>query len=166
MVGLAATPGCASDSLKATRDGGPPGTTTGTDGAPDRPPADAATCGCQVSGYTLTISWDCYCKQYNCTGAPQQTCPVMGQWARGCNYQKFSVSTVGGPESWVYDGTGQMVGAQLGTDDGIFTCPTDPSLQGFRLQAGYQLDDCPGAVTTQYSVDAGTCQPTDAGLTF
>jgi hypothetical protein len=167
MLGLATIAGCASESLKPGIDGGPPGTPATDGGAPDRPPADPAACGCQASGYTLTISWDCFCKQYNCASAPPASCmPGNSQLAHGCGYEMFSVSTIGGIEKWVYDSSGQLVGEQLGTDDGIFTCPTDPSLQGFRLQAGYLLDDCEAIQTTQYSVDAGTCLPTDAGLTF
>jgi hypothetical protein len=163
-MGLAATVGCASESLKPNGDGSVPITMTGNDGgAPDRL-ADPAACGCQLNGYTLTISWDCYCKQYKCTGMMQPSCPLTGQWERGCNYQKYSVFTIGGVESWVYDEAGQMVGAQLGTDDGIFSCPTDPSMQGFVLRAGYLLEDCEAISTSGYDADAGVCGPTDAGL--
>jgi hypothetical protein len=162
LVGLAAL-GCASESLKPTGDGSVP--TTGNDGgAPDRSPPDPAACGCQLSDYTLTISWSCFCKQYNCASMMQAECPLIGQWERGCNYQKYSIYTVGGVESWTYDDTGQTVGAQLGTDDGIFSCPTDPSMQGFVLKAGYQLDDCEAISTSGYNADAGVCGPTDAGL--
>jgi hypothetical protein len=151
--------------LKPKGDGGVPTTTTGNDGgAADHPPADPAACGCQVSDFTLTISWDCFCKQYNCTGMMDPACPVTGQWTRGCSHQKYSIETIGGVDSRVYDDTGQLVGAQLGTDDGIFSCPTDPSMQGFILKAGYLLEDCEAISITGYNVDAGVCEPTDAGL--
>lgn len=154
--------GCATDSLKST-------STPATDGGPgpDHPTvADPAACGCSVSGYTLTVSWSCFCQDHDCTTPRQAACPLLGQWTSGCDHQKYSISTIGGIESWVYDDTGQLVGEQLGTDDGIFACPTDPSLQGFILRSGYLLEDCQTTATTAYSPDAGTCVPTDAGLTF
>jgi hypothetical protein len=157
MLGLTTFAGCASESLKPSRDGG----------APDQVIHDPAACGCQVSGYTLTISWDCFCQHYQCTNTPQASCTAgFGQWTQGCNYQMYSISTIGGIERWAYDDTGQLVGAQLGSDTGAFSCPTDPSVQGNALKAGYLLEDCEAAVTTQYDPDTGTCLPTDAGLTF
>jgi hypothetical protein len=170
-LGLAAAAGCTSEPLKSK--GSADGSTTlvGDDGgAPDQVVHDPAACGCSVNGYTLTISWDCFCKDHDCTqGLASQICPPygQGQWERGCNYQKYSVFTIGGLEWWLYDGGGQLVGVHEATDDGFFTCPTDPTLQGFSLEAGQTFPaTCESATTCQCDADAGTCDPTDAGLTL
>jgi hypothetical protein len=136
LVGVA---GCSSKSLVA-QDGGnktpaPDGSFTGGDAS------DPAACGCQVDDQSvLTISWECYCKQYDCT----RPLPPSGAdcsaddfiWMSGCGFRGLSILTVGGPEAWVYTDAGQLIGAQLGSDTGEFTCPTAPSLHGYALRAG------------------------------
>jgi len=169
--------GCTSESL-VTGDGGgkkaapPDGSVTGID-------ADPAACGCQVDGYysTLTISWDCYCAQYDCTQrASTISCSGIGsQWNYGCGFQALSAETVGGFERWVYTDAGQLIGVQLATDDGVFTCPTDPGLHGYVLRAGvFPIETCEaqtacpcpdGVVScpTAPSPDGGTLPPPPAG---
>lgn len=157
--------GCSKESLVA-RDGGIDA-------------IDPAACGCQVHGSVLTISMACYCKQYDCTQSPfSLTCSDVS-YGIGCGIMEVSTDTIGGPEKWVYNDERTLIGVQLATDDGVFTCPTDPSLQGYSLQAGaFPFEDggvwfagctsvtnCPcvdGKIGSCLSVDAGTSTAADA----
>ena len=137
LLGVA---GCSGKSLVAGDGGnktaGPDGSVTGI-GA-----TDPAACGCQVAGDTLTISMACYCKQYDCTQSPWTLFCTDVSYEIGCGIMQVSLNTVGGPEKWVYNDERTLIGAQLATDAGVFTCPTDPSLQGSVLRAGgFPLDD-------------------------
>jgi hypothetical protein len=126
--------------------------------------SDPAACGCQIVGYSLTMSWDCFCKNYDCSGDQPQSCSSREQWTKGCGLSERSIETLGGPSRWVYDANGNLVGEQFGTDDGQFSCPTDPTMIGYSVRAGQFPDSCDGAVTCQCSADGGSCDPTDAGL--
>jgi hypothetical protein len=169
MLGLATMAGCASESLKPSTDGSPPDSVTVTDGgAPDQVVNDPASCGCQKVGDGLTMSWACFCNRYDCAAQQMPTCIPNAQWRRSCGLAELSIETIGGPESWVYDANGTLVGEQIGSDVNEFSCPTDPSMTGFGVTAGQFPGTCDGgAVTTcQCSADGGSCDPTDAGLTF
>ncbi|HLK88807.1 MAG TPA: hypothetical protein VKZ18_02875 [Polyangia bacterium] len=161
MVVLAGAAGC-SKSLDSPDGGGGGGLDEGV-------PNDPAACGCQVSGTTLTMSWDCYCATFanGCTpaGTVAASCAYgTRQITRGCGLTEVSIDTVGGPERWVYDdATGMLVGEQVGTDDGQFACPTAPSVVGFSVRAGQFPDGCLSAVTCQCNADGGGCDPTDGG---
>lgn len=148
-LGLVGVGGCSSESLRAGSDGG----------VDHLVAADPAACGCQLDGATLTISWSCFCAQHDC--APQYNTPCTGnaQLTTGCGLRQITVQTIGGPEQWVYDESGDLVGEQLGTDDSEFVCPTDPSMIGFVLRAGQFADTCDSAITTGCTVDAGTINP-------
>jgi hypothetical protein len=126
--------------------------------------SDPAACGCQIANYALTMSWECFCKKYNCSAQLVPSCSPHGQWTRGCGLSEYSVQTIGGPSRSVYDETGNLVGEQFGTDDGQFSCPTDPTMIGYSVRAGQFPDSCESAVTCQCSADGGSCDPTDAGL--
>jgi hypothetical protein len=153
-LGLVGATGC-SKALESPDGGG--GLDTGTI-------SDPAACGCVVSNYTLTMSWDCFCRQFNCSpGMPSCGYGPRGQITTGCGLSELSVETIGGPERWVYDATGTLVGEQLGTDDGQFACPTAPELIGYSVRAGQFPDSCDSAVSCQCNPDGGTCDPTDAG---
>ena len=138
------------------------------DGGIDRAISDPAACGCSVSNYALTMSWDCFCKQYDCSATqPPSSCASSGgQWTKGCGLSEYSVQTPGGPYRSVYDANGSLVGREFGTDDGQFSCPTDPTMIGYRVRAGQFPDSCAGAVTCQCNADGGSCDPTDAGLSL
>ncbi len=151
-VGLPAIAGCSSESL-ARAEGG----------APDRAVGDPAACGCQLEGYTLTISWSCFCASHDCAPQYNVQCSPGVQQIEGCGLVAYTVETIGGPEMWVYDGSGTLVGEQLGTDDGEFVCPTDPGLIGFQLRAGKFPDTCDSATTCTCNPDGGGCEPPDAG---
>ena len=148
-LGLLGVAGCSSESLRAGNDGGVDQAIVG----------DPAACGCQLDGYTLTISWSCFCAKHDC--APQYNVPCTGsaQLTTGCGLRQITVQTIGGPERWVYDQSGTLVGEQLGTDDSEFLCPTDPSMIGFVLRAGQFPDSCDSALTTACTADAGTINP-------
>jgi hypothetical protein len=126
---------------------------------------DPAACGCQVTDGILTMSWACYCQQYSCT-QPEPHCGAYGQWTRGCGLDEYAVLTIGGPERWVYDPSGHLVGAQQSTDAGYFRCPTDPSMTGSSVRAGQFADTCDSRTVCQCSADGGSCDPTDAGLGY
>jgi hypothetical protein len=155
MVALVGAAGCSSEALQS----GDGGRDRGID-------ADPAACGCRIEGYTLVMSWDCYCQQYGCSSTTVPTCWGYGQVTNGCGLTEFSILTIGGPERWVYDQTGTLVGAQIGTDAGYYSCPTDPSLQSSSVRAGQFPDTCDSALTCQCNPDGGSCDPTDAGLIY
>jgi hypothetical protein len=147
---------CSNQSLVAGDGGhktaGPDGSVTGI-GA-----SDPAACGCQVAGDTLTISVDCYCKQYDCTQSPETLFCSEVTYGIGCGIMQVSLDTVGGLEKWVYNDERTLIGAQLATDAGAFTCPTDPSLRGNVLRAGaFPLDD--GGMLPLYSCGSVTSCP-------
>jgi hypothetical protein len=142
---LIALAGCGSQSL------------TPNDGGGDHPVTTATGCMCQADSQTLTVSWDCFCQQHSCgieQIAPCSSTP--GIWTRGCGFDEYAVDTPGGPEIWVYDKNGKMVGAQLATDDSVFVCPDNQSIQRFLLRAGqFRPDTCNGVTTCN-------CADTDA----
>lgn len=130
---------CNNESLVAKDGGnkgpGPDGSVSGVDAI------DAAACGCQVEGGTLTISMACYCKQYDCTQSPFTLYCSNVSIGIGCGIVEVSLQTIGGLEKWAYNDERTLIGVQLATDDGMFTCPTDPRLQGYVLRAGgFPLD--------------------------
>jgi hypothetical protein len=130
---------CGSDSL-ASRDGGHQ--SPGPDGATGVDAIDPAACGCQVEGATLTISMACYCKQYDCTQSPFTLDCSDVSLGIGCGIVEVSLDTIGGLEKWAYNDEWTLIGAQLATEEGVFTCPTDPGLQGSVLRAGtFPLED-------------------------
>jgi hypothetical protein len=126
--------------------------------------SDPAACGCQLNSQLLSMSWDCFCKQYDCGGDQLPYCSSRGQWTKGCGLSEYSIETVGGPMRWVYDATDNLVGERLASDIPEFSCPTDPSMIGYSVQAGQFPDSCDSAVTCQCSADGGSCDPADAGL--
>jgi hypothetical protein len=156
MVALLGPAGCSSESLQS----GDGGRDHGID-------ADPAACGCRMDGYTLVMSWDCYCQQYSCSSTTKPMCWGYAQWTNGCGLSEFSVETVGGPDRWVYDQSGNLVGAQQSTDEGSpYSCPTDPSLYSSSVRAGQFPDTCDSAVTCQCTPDGGDAcvTPADGGV--
>jgi hypothetical protein len=166
LVSLALTgvSGCSNESLVAGDGGSKTPPPDGSAMVTGIGAADPAACGCQVDGYTLTISWDCFCAQHDCT-QPTATISctgIGGVWSYGCGFQEYSVPTFN--SRWVYTDAGQLIGVQLATDDGVLTCPTDPSLQGYVLRAGkFPLDSCE-AQTACPCLDGGESCPTPAAL--
>ena len=174
LLGVSA---CSNQSLVAG-DGGPK--TAGPDGSVTGIGAsDPAACGCQVAGDTLTISMACYCAHYDCTQSPWTLSCSDVTYGVGCGILQVSLQTVGGLEEWVYNDERSLIGVQLANDEGVFTCPTDPSLQGYVLRAGgFPLDDgglsidsctsvtiCPcvdGKIGSCPAFDAGTSTVADA----
>ncbi len=154
--------GCGSKSL-TPGDGGNPGD--------DGHVADAAGCICQADTQTLTISWDCYCQLYQCNGVEtvSNCASTLGVWTHGCGFDEYTQETVGGTEIWVYDQTGKLVGAQIGTDTSVFACPDNQGLQRFLLRAGqFRPDTCNSVVTCNCAdVDASayaSCVTGDGGF--
>src|SRR6185312_9927826 len=123
-------------------------------------------CDSQLAADALTISWACYCQQYDCASQPERSCGSSGygQWTRGCGLDEYSFMTVGGPERHVYDQSGQLVGAQTSSDTTPFSCPTDSNLVSSSLRAGQFADTCDGAVTCVCDGDAGSCGTPEAGV--
>ena len=147
LVGLISLlAGCGSKSLTAADAGGA-----------DHP-VSASSCMCQADSQTLTISWDCFCQLYSCNEIEtiSNCANTIGVWTRGCGFDEYTVNTAGGPEIWVYDHTGKMVGAQLATDDSVFVCPDNQGTQRFMLRAGqFRPDTCNGVFSCN-------CAHTDA----
>nr|UXE44248.1 hypothetical protein Hi04_10k_c1556_00004 [uncultured bacterium] len=139
--------GCGSQSL------------TPHDAGSDHPVTTVATgCMCQADSQTLTVSWDCFCLQHACNEIETVTnCSnTLGIWTHGCGFDEYTVDTAGGPEIWVYDQTGKLVGEQLATDDSVFVCPDNQGIQRFLLRAGqFRPETCNGVTTCN-------CAHTDA----
>lgn len=128
--------------------------------------ADAAACSCQivdgvqrgpVLARVLTMSWACYCQKYDCTRPP--SCSPAGQWTRGCGLDEDTEQGSSGPESWVYDQSGQLVGVDLATDSDQWSCPSDPSMSASAVRAGQFPDTCNTAVTSSCPADGGAISP-------
>jgi hypothetical protein len=130
------------------------------DGGVDHP---VSACQCSADTQTLTLDWDCYCAMHDCTATAQQLgCQTStGTWTHGCNLDEYSVDTAGGPEMWVFDQTGKLVGVQIASDTSPYVCPTNSGLQRFQLRAGQLRPDTCNGVTSCSCADAGTgpCQP-------
>jgi len=126
LLSLMLLAGCGSSSL------------TPQDGGTDHPVTTTTGCMCQADSQTLTVSWDCFCQQYGCTGsqAMARCSGNSGTWTYGCGFYQLAADTVGGPEIWTYDQTGKLVGEQLATDDSVFVCPDNQGIQRFQLRAG------------------------------
>ena len=154
-LALLVVAGCSSKS--SSPDGGKPG----TDGAPDHSAVSA--CQCTADTQALTLDWDCFCALHDCTATEQPLgCQTsIGTWTQGCNLDEYSVDTAGGPEIWVFDQTGKLVGVQVASDTSPYVCPTNSGLQRFLLRAGQFRPDTCNSVTSCSCADAGTgpCQP-------
>lgn len=150
---LLAIAGCSSESLRS-----------GTDGAlPDATESDPAACGCQVTDYVLTMSLACYCQRYDCA-QPEPSCAIYSL-GRGCGLTEYSEDTISGPEDWVYDQSGHLVGVQLSSDDSGWVCPTDPSMFASAVRAGQFPDSCQSFVACRCNGDGGTsCASPDAAV--
>jgi hypothetical protein len=121
-------------------------------------PATSIGCLCTADSQTLTLSWACYCQTHACNQVEEiSNCSqTTGVWTRGCGFDEYTVDTPGGPEIWVYDQTGKLVGAQLTTDDSVFVCPDNHGIQRFVMRAGqFRPDSCNGVITCN-------CADTDA----
>ena len=114
----------------------------------------------------------CYCKQYDCTQSPFTLDCSDVSLGIGCGIVEVSLDTIGGLEKWAYNDEWTLIGAQLATEEGVFTCPTDPGLQGSVLRAGtFPLEDGGGlpfescaSVTDCPCVDGKmACPAMDAG---
>jgi hypothetical protein len=122
---------------------------TSNDGGSDHPDTGAVGCMCQADSQALTISWACYCQQHSCGIEQISPCSATpGVWTRGCGFDEYTEDTPGGPEIWVYDQKGKLVGAQLATDDSAFVCPDNMGIQRFLLRAGQFRPDSCDSVTT------------------
>jgi hypothetical protein len=136
----------------------------GPDGGSDGPVA----CGCQLEGdagavQTLTMSWDCYCGTFACPSASSFAVCSPGHFFTACGLEVFTTDTPGGPERWVFDASGAMVGVELASDSSDYTCPSDPRVRSLRLRAGHFPDpSCP--MVECPCVDGGAaCGPEDGG---
>jgi len=168
LLATALTLGCSDGTLVGSRPDS--GTDTGgqRDAGVDQSaadvPHDPAACGCELSadGWTLTMSWDCYCRAYGCTGA-RQACTASTAYP-SCGLVVDSSDTFGGPSLRVYDERGALVGAQYASDTSDYFCPSDRSLSAARVHAG-RFPDSTCAAEPCTCVDGGSsCAPAvDAG---
>jgi hypothetical protein len=154
-VAVLAAVGC-SRSLEAPDGGGIAGDTGVA--------SDPAACNCKLDGYTLTMSWDCFCKAFDCTkkSAMCEGGGLQEQWIKGCGLSQYSIETVGGPFRWVYDGSGNLVGEQASSDVSEYHCPSAPEIASTTVRAGQFPDACNSSTVCACSPDGGSCDPTDA----
>lgn len=143
---------------------GPASIDTRIDGTPD-----AAACGCHLDGYTLVMSWECFCSAFGCT-LPPPVCSGSRRFTTSCDLVTETLLTIGGPYIVVWDATGAVVGRQLTTDTTYFKCPSDASLEAGIVRAGQFPDATCGSISCD-CVDGGATCPvlpaldagTDAG---
>ena len=133
------------------------------DAGADQPAA--AGCMCQADSQTLTVSWDCFCQEHPCGIEQIAPCSATpGVWTSGCGFDQYAEDTPGGPEIWVYDHTGKLVGAQLATDDSVFVCPENQAIQRFLLRAGqFRPGGCASVTTCNCADVDGSAQASCAG---
>jgi hypothetical protein len=150
-----------------TGHGGARGGSGGAGGAGGSPSADAgrdadsdaALCGCVVSGSTLTVSWDCYCKRWGCNDL-QPACEAFRTRTgySDCDLVTDTVELGGGPWISVFDSSGGLVGSQSTSDTSAYECPSDPSVTGLTLRAGrFPEPSCAGVACP--CTDGGTSCP-------
>lgn len=140
-----------------------PGPDGGSDG-----PADAAACGCGLEADaglspTLTMSWDCYCATFGCERGPGSAVCAAGHFFSACGLEFFTIETAGGPETWVFDASGALVGAELGSDSSEYSCPSDPSVRSYRLRAGRFPDPSCAMVECPCADGGAACGLADGG---
>jgi len=126
--------------------------------------ADPAACGCKIDETgTLTMSWDCYCR--DASHCQPFRCPAASSYV-ACGLTVLWQDTSAGVNSWVYDNSGAMVGIDYHWDIGRDVCPTDPSLWSSHVRAGKLPDPTCDKASCRCSTDgSGTCQATGGGGT-
>ncbi len=130
---------------------------------------DGGGCQCVLGAdLVLRMSWACFCAVYGCSFSEQAFCDSNVGWSSGCGLDVYAGNTIGGLDEWVFDHqSGEVVGVQLVRTDGVFQCPTDPTLQFSVVAAGR----FPDAACTQSPAcgctDAGPpCPVPDSGVLF
>ena len=81
-----------------------------------------------------------------------------------CGLTTVTLSTIGGPDIWVYDAAGTLVGKQMSSDSSWYTCPSDSDVRALQVRAGRFPE--PGCMGTPCACTdgGGMCTAPDAGV--
>ena len=91
-------------------------------------------CGCQSDGGVMTMSWECFCREYGCDQRPITTCSTLQQAELVCGQR---VDDVYPPKRiTVFDDAGVAIGGEVHTDLSDLVCPDDASIHGSVARAG------------------------------
>jgi hypothetical protein len=123
---------------------------------------DAAACDCRVDGFTLTMSWACFCTKFGCSDR-EPACASNRTAYPGCGLTADNFNTFAGPSISVWDDSGALVGRQYASDTSYYQCPSDPTLQAGRVRGGRFPDATCGEVACICSGGTTTCGTPDAG---
>ena len=115
-----------------------------------------------VEGFTLTMSWACFCAKFGCTDR-EPACASNRATYPGCGLTTDNFNTVAGPTISVWDESGALVGRQYVSDTTYYQCPSDPSLEASRVRAGRFPDATCSAVGCTCTGGTTTCSSPDAG---
>ena len=122
---------------------------------------------CRVEEGVLTMSWSSFCEQGYCAyTAPRCTGPAGGAERisyPACGLTTVTQYTIGGPDVWVYDAAGTLVGKQMSSDSTYYVCPSDSDIKATRVRAGRFPE--PSCVGMPCACDdgVGMCTAPDAG---
>jgi hypothetical protein len=145
--------GCGSSLTPA--DGGGDTAQPGVDGG-DAPQHDPAACGCRIdTDGTLIMSWDCFCASQGCNATGCRG----GTGYLACGLTVSVQQGAAGPDLYVTDASGKLVGVQHTADIGFFSCPSDPSLTGGRMRAGQFPDASCNQVSCACPIGEQQCVP-------
>lgn len=132
-------------------------------------PTDGPGCGCRIEGQggneVLVMSWGCFCENYDC-GFEAHMCESAPRTSHpACGMTVATFAGIGGPDKWVYDQSGTLVGRQMSADSNWFTCPGDPDVKALQLRAGkFPEPSCLG-VACGCTNGAAECASPDGGAT-
>ena len=123
----------------------------GGDGAAEH---DPAACGCRIDDDgALVMSWDCYCASSGCASSGCRGGPSY----LACGLTVAVQQGAAGPDLYVSDASGKLVGIQHTADIGFFSCPSDPSLRAGRMRAGQFPDPSCDKVSCSCPLGAQQC---------
>src|SRR5262245_4558579 len=123
------------------------------DGGVDRP-ADAPPCGCHTEADgTLVMTLACYCEASGCSVA---ACNGTTAY-QACGLTVSRQEGAAGPDIYVTNSSGALVGVQRTADIGIYHCPDDPGLSSGRVRAGLFPDPTCDAMSCKCAADGKSC---------
>ena len=139
------------------------------DGALDRSRIDVTEidpCPCQLGDDgVLRMSWQCFQTQYAAGQSELGWCGAPGGWTSSCGLSVFTTDRGSGSKYvYVYDATGNPVGALLSNGQVAYVCRSDYRLTSYVIAAGQFPDATCASVPCTCNADRTfTCPGADGG---
>lgn len=130
-------------------------------------PVDAPACSCHIEGGVLMMTLGCLCEAGYCEpsappcSGPQGAAPRTSYPA--CGLTTVTQQTIGGPNAWVYDWAGKLVGKEMSGDSSWFVCPSDPNIKATHVRAGRFPEPTCAGTPCACADGVTTCDVPDAG---